>query len=682
MVDKKRKLKAKHEWVEKPLVENAESTKTESLKDSSLAVGRVAHTGFDILLDMPADEGDSRDAIAEARSDSDGEGSEILKRRRTERSSQDNDIVEGSDATTLSKKERKMLKKKNKQFAKKSEGDNGRPSFMLSRDHNKLSIKVRLDVGDQMEGAKTRGMGKPLDKYAGFAHQQDLRDLVVYLLMETPTLPWIMVKNKFNIQKVVLLYVAGLDPQLFNVDLAHPDSRRPIAWAERATKGPAAEFQHLRKFFDVMNVIKAGGDKFRVHSPPNTLLNVPLSNTEKLKRDKELKKKNQDAQNLTAEHYLIRAHDLREADYPLPSYLDPDAEHQPGWTETEQGVPSDPPVAKKMIAMDCEMVRTTAGSELARVTLVNEEGKAIYDQLVMPENPVVDYLTQYSGMTAERLEGVTTRLADVQRKLQELVTYDTILIGHSLENDMKVLKWLAQKWLSKKIQTGGELGHDSEEDARTCMELVKLKIEKGPGFGEYNQDQESIFSRLVRHTKPRTSAFIDVNSHSGEHATTVLKPANDAEVVKAIPGALSDHDFVWARLRDMEINHGKIAAVDVNEVEQSSAEPNQPFTRISSADKIQAAEEEIREAIQSVDRSIAAIVESLPLNTALLVTSGQGDHREVSRMQARQKHFQKLYNTLNLSAIPKEEQFLDEDQKALEQAVDRAKNGVCFFMVK
>ncbi|KAF9282688.1 hypothetical protein BGZ68_005822 [Mortierella alpina] len=677
MVDKKRKHKAKHEWVEKPLVENAESSHSDIAQDSSMGVDIVAHSSFDILLNMPVDEGGSGEAVAEPKSDSDGEDSEVLKKRKIERSSKDNDTTESSDVATLSKKERKMLKKKNKQFAKKSEGDNGRPSFMLSRDHNKLSIK-------------------------------DLRDLVVYLLMETPTLPWIMVKNKFNIQKVVLLYVAGLDPQLFNVDLTHPDSRRPIAWAEKATKGPATEFQHLRKFFDVMNVIKAGGDKFRVHSPPNTLLNVPLSNSEKQKRDKELKKKSQDAQNLSAEHYLISTHDLREAEYPLPSYLDPNTESQPGWTETEQSASSGSPVAKKLIAMDCEMVRTTAGSELTRVTLVDEQGKAIYDELVMPDNTIVDYLTQYSGMTAERLEGVTTRLADVQRKLQELVTYDTILVGHSLENDMKVLKhahpfiidtamvyhhtrgppfrpslkWLAQKWLSKKIQTGGELGHDSEEDARTCMELVKLKVEKGPGFGEYNQDQESIFSRLLRHTKPRTSAFIDVNSHSGENATTVYKPANDVEVVEAISEALSDHDFVWARLRDMEINHGKIATVDGNGAEQSVAEANQSFTRISSADKVQAPEEEIREAIQSIDRSIASIVESLPLNTALLVTSGQGDHREVSRMQARQKHFQKLYNTLNLSAIPKEEQFLDEDQKALEQAVDRAKNGVCFFMVK
>jgi RNA exonuclease 1 len=74
------------------------------------------------------------------------------------------------------------------------------------------------------------------------------------------------------------------------------------------------------------------------------------------------------------------------------------------------------------------------------VTLINEAGVTIYDQLVMPENPILDYLTQYSGMTAARLNGVTTRLAEVQEKLKSLIDYNTILVGHSLENDMEVLK--------------------------------------------------------------------------------------------------------------------------------------------------------------------------------------------------------------------------------------------------
>lgn len=74
------------------------------------------------------------------------------------------------------------------------------------------------------------------------------------------------------------------------------------------------------------------------------------------------------------------------------------------------------------------------------MTLIDEAGKTIYDELVMPENPILDYLTQYSGMTAARLNGVTTRLAEVQEKLREIVDYNTILVGHSLENDMQVLK--------------------------------------------------------------------------------------------------------------------------------------------------------------------------------------------------------------------------------------------------
>lgn len=122
---------------------------------------------------------------------------------------------------------------------------------------------------------------------------QDLRDLVVFILTETPSLPWIQVRNKFKIEKVLLLYVAGLDPQLFHINLRSSDAHKTVSWMPRAEKlgGPVTEFKHLGEYFDEANIATATGDKFRIFSPTNTLLNVPLSNAEKSKRESEKKSK-------------------------------------------------------------------------------------------------------------------------------------------------------------------------------------------------------------------------------------------------------------------------------------------------------------------------------------------------------------------------------------------------------
>lgn len=42
------------------------------------------------------------------------------------------------------------------------------------------------------------------------------------------------------------------------------------------------------------------------------------------------------------------------------------------------------------------------------------------------------------------------------------------------------LKWLALKWLNRDIQLlKDKQGHDSVEDARACIDLLKLKLAKG-----------------------------------------------------------------------------------------------------------------------------------------------------------------------------------------------------------
>jgi hypothetical protein len=47
---------------------------------------------------------------------------------------------------------------------------------------------------------------------------------------------------------------------------------------------------------------------------------------------------------------------------------------------------------------------------------------------------------RFSGIKAEDLEGVTTTIREVQAVLLSMFSAKTILIGHSLESDLKALK--------------------------------------------------------------------------------------------------------------------------------------------------------------------------------------------------------------------------------------------------
>lgn len=153
-------------------------------------------------------------------------------------------------------------------------------------------------------------------------------------------------------------------------------------------------------------------------------------------------------------------------------------------------------------ALDCEMVNTTVGNEIVRVIVINHEGEKVYESQVKPFNPILDYKSKYSGITEESLRYCSKRLIDVQLDLLKIFDEDSILIGHSLECDLKALKivhynvvdtsvvyphkkgpqykwslkFLAEQHLQRIIQSKG--GHDSKEDALASLDLVWKKIKE------------------------------------------------------------------------------------------------------------------------------------------------------------------------------------------------------------
>ncbi|XP_030372533.1 small RNA degrading nuclease 5 isoform X2 [Scaptodrosophila lebanonensis] len=177
-----------------------------------------------------------------------------------------------------------------------------------------------------------------------------------------------------------------------------------------------------------------------------------------------------------------------------------------------------------MYGVDCEMCRTIAGvNELTRISIVDEKLETVYESLVRPINKITDYLTQYSGITAELMESVTKQLFEVQQEVSQLLPADAILVGQSLNSDLNALKMmhpyvidtsvcfnisgvrkrksklkhLAQTFLKEQIQENDD-GHDSIEDSRATLKLVKMKLANSIEFGDEILTQRKRIHEVVR----------------------------------------------------------------------------------------------------------------------------------------------------------------------------------------
>ncbi|KAF2099422.1 hypothetical protein NA57DRAFT_65501 [Rhizodiscina lignyota] len=523
----------------------------------------------------------------------------------------------------------------------------------------------------------------------------------------------------------------------------------------------------LADMFSHVWPIKApGDDKYsRLFSPLQAMLTAPLP---KSKEERKMKgaqppreAKTWQNQRTSITEFIANSDELRENEYVLHPALFPTGAARAkelelrqkakqstddGWVDTkieelEEGVvpfseQEDGSITggREVLAMDCEMCKTdTEAAELTRISILGWDGSVILDELVKPERPIVDYLTQYSGITKEMLEPVTTTLRDIQEQLLKLITPRTILVGHSLNSDLTALKmthpfivdtsiifphprgpplksslkFLAQKYLSRGIQKHhGTTGHDSVEDARAVLDLVKQKCEKGPKWGTSEASGEPIFKRLGRVRRPgpseayRTGAVVDWGDPKRGHGSTAevsIGCENDDQVVEGVKSAIftaraapapfdpakyvPEVDFVWARLRELEAirgwwNTSKSADVDQlrsDAIANSSHDENVDTTKEVSKSDLSSA------VARTVDR-IKAIYAGLPKCTAFVVYTGTGDPRETSRLQALQQQFRKEYQIKKWDELSVK--WTDVEEQELRRAVREARAGLGFVVVK
>ncbi|KAK8097451.1 ribonuclease H-like protein [Apiospora sp. TS-2023a] len=158
-------------------------------------------------------------------------------------------------------------------------------------------------------------------------------------------------------------------------------------------------------------------------------------------------------------------------------------------------------------------------SELAQLCAVDViTGEVLINELVVPAGNVVNWRTRYSGVNAAKIRDARARgtilrhWKDARALLLEYVDSETVLVGHSAENDLQMLrlahgrivdtsmqtaagvfgvdrvtfpriwglKLLIERFTGKAIQTGGRMarpghavvGHDCVEDTLATRELA------------------------------------------------------------------------------------------------------------------------------------------------------------------------------------------------------------------
>ena len=281
-----------------------------------------------------------------------------------------------------------------------------------------------------------------------------LQELILYCLADGVAPNWISMKYHNQIQKAVVLFVPGLEQAMFSgkislsLNAATNGYEALIAQAENRASSPpkydkspddflpvplAVEqlpdaLKPLSDIFSELWPIKAPGDDkfFKVHSPLHAMLTAPVSRAAEKKKGVKPPNVKQDwkdqptlvtsflmtTENLIENRYVLHPTQAMD-DLDRRAYLDEriksGTSYADGWRDTpvqntdlemdsfERATcnAGDLSGGLTVLTLDCEMCMV--GEEdyaLTRISVVRWDGKVLLDELVKPDKPIINYVTQ------------------------------------------------------------------------------------------------------------------------------------------------------------------------------------------------------------------------------------------------------------------------------------------------
>jgi RNA exonuclease 1 len=117
---------------------------------------------------------------------------------------------------------------------------------------------------------------------------EDLREYILFCLTEAQTPSWMRIANRAAVKKLVLVFAQGLDLTFFGYPENRANIKSTMEISELEEKDMAkGALKFFNTCFSHCVVSKVSGTKGKIHNPLMNMMQCPVSNSQKEKRDKE-----------------------------------------------------------------------------------------------------------------------------------------------------------------------------------------------------------------------------------------------------------------------------------------------------------------------------------------------------------------------------------------------------------